>query len=264
MNICFIGFGNMAKAIAHGLCNHGGNYQIIATAPSLKKGRTAEGIITEPDNLLGIAKADLVVLAVKPAKMAEILAQIKTKLPKQCLLISVAAGLTLDWLEQRCAKEQAIVRSMPNIPVMVEKGATPLIANRHVSLEQKRWAEEFFLCSGIISWTNNENDIDAFTALSGSGPAYAFLFLEAMIDAAKKLGLNEELAKGFTLQTVAGAIEMAANSDLAISELRKKVTSPAGTTAAAIAILEEQGFTELIFKAMDAAHSRAKELSRST
>lgn len=264
MNICFIGFGNMAKAIAQGLCNHASNYQIIAAAPSLKKGRTAEGIITEPDNLLGIANADLVILAVKPAKMAEILTQIKSKLPKHCLLISVAAGLTLDWLEQHCDKEQAIVRSMPNIPVMVKKGATPLIANRHVSQEQKRWAEELFLCSGIISWTTNENDIDAFTALSGSGPAYAFLFLEAMIEAAKKLGLNEKLAKAFTLQTIAGAVEMAATSELAISELRKKVTSPAGTTAAAIAILEEQGFTALIFKAMKAAHERAKELSRNS
>lgn len=260
MNICFIGFGNMAKAIALGLSKQS-NYQITATAPSLKKGKTAEGIITEPNNLEGILNADLIILAVKPAKMAEVLTQIKPKIPKHCLLISVAAGLNLNWLEKHCPAGQAIVRSMPNIPIMVEKGATPLIANRHTSPEQKRWAAELFRCSGLIAWTENEADLDSFTALSGSGPAYVFLFLESLVAAAQKLGLNENLAKSFALQTVAGAVEMATNSELALSELRKKVTSPAGTTAAAIAIFEEQGFTDLIFKAMDAAHTRAKELS---
>ncbi|MBA2650823.1 MAG: pyrroline-5-carboxylate reductase [Tatlockia sp.] len=261
MKICFIGFGNMAKAIAEGLCNHSSNYQIVATAPSLKEGRTSTGIVTTPDNLAGLANADLIILAVKPSKMAEVLSQIKTKLPEHCLLLSVAAGLSLKWLEQHCPEGQAIIRSMPNLPATIEKGATPLIANQHVSSDQKRWTEELFNCSGIISWTNDENDIDAFTALSGSGPAYVFLFLEAMIDAAKKLGLNEDIAKRFALQTMAGAVEMATLSDLAIDELRKKVTSPAGTTAAAIAVFEDQGFKELIFKAMSAAKARAEELS---
>ncbi len=261
MKICFIGFGNMAQAIAASLCNPGDKYQITATAPSLQKGQQADGIFTNPDNLQGVRNADLVVLAVKPAKMAEVLAQIKSTLSKNCLLISVAAGLKLDWLEKQCNKGQAIIRAMPNIPIIVGKGATPLIANGNVNGEQKRLAEELFLCSGIISWIKDENDMDSFTALSGSGPAYVFLFLEAMIEAAKKLGLQEDLAKTFTLQTVAGAVEMAANSTLTIKELEKKVTSPAGTTAAAIAILEEKRFKELLYAAMKAAQIRAKELS---
>lgn len=260
MNICFIGFGNMAQAIAQGLSSQGSLYQIVATAPSLQEGRTAEGILTHHDNLSSISKADLVVLAVKPTKVAEILAEIKTKLPKHCLLLSVVAGLSLDWLEQHCGAGQAIVRSMPNLPIAVAKGATPLIANRHVSRRQKRWAEALFQCSGLICWTDNEKDIDSFTALSGSGPAYVFLFLEAMIEAAQHLGLNEDLAKDFSLQTLAGALKMATHSKLSINELRAKVTSPAGTTAAAIAILEEGGFKDLLFKAMDAARTRAREL----
>ncbi|CDZ77671.1 Pyrroline-5-carboxylate reductase [Legionella massiliensis] len=262
MKICFVGFGNMAKAIAHGLCKQG-SYQISATSPSLPEGQTLEGILTHSDNSIGVTDADIVILAVKPAKVAEVLQLIKTVLPKHCLLISVAAGISLSWLEQYCAEGQGIIRSMPNIPISIEKGATPLIANHHVSPTQKSWAEELFQCSGIISWVKEEKDIDAFTALSGSGPAYVFYFLEAMIDAAIKLGLNDEIARRFALQTVSGAVELASGSQLAIDELRKKVTSPAGTTAAAIAILEQQGFAKLLFEAMDAAYKRAKELGKS-
>ena len=260
MNLRFIGFGNMARAIAQGLHNHSHNYQILATAPSLKKEITKEGIFTDSDNLAGLAEADLIVLAIKPAKMAEVLAQIKSKIPKNCLLISVAAGLSVDWLAQHCCEGQTIIRAMPNLPVTIKQGATPLFANSQVSQEQKRFAEELFLSSGIIAWVKDEIEIDSLTALSGSGPAYVFYFLEALIEAAKKLGLDEELAKDFTLQTVAGAVAMASDSDLGIAELRKKVTSPAGTTAAAIAILQELKLSELISKAVEAAHARAKEL----
>ncbi|KTC86045.1 MULTISPECIES: pyrroline-5-carboxylate reductase [Legionella] len=263
MKIHFIGFGNMAKAIAHSLANQDEIAQIRATSPSLKTGKTPEGIITNSNNLTGLKEADLVILAVKPAKMAEILAEIKAELPEPCLLISVAAGLSLSWLEQHCRPNQAIIRSMPNIAVTVAKGATPLIANRFVSQEQKHYAEQLFQRSGIISWTTEEKHIDAFTALSGSGPAYVFLFLEAMISAAQKLGLSEEIAKTFALQTMGGAISLATNSKVGISELRKKVTSPAGTTAAAIDILQQQGFSELLLKAMEAAYERAKQLGAS-
>ncbi len=262
MKIHFIGFGNMAKAIAHSLCGQL-NYHLTATSPSLNEGKTSEGIITHPHNLVGIKEADLVILAVKPTKMATVLSEIKEALPKHCLLISVAAGLSLNWLGQHCRPGQPIIRSMPNIAITLGKGATPLIANSFVNDEQKGIAEQIFKNSGIVSWTTEEKDIDAFTALSGSGPAYVFFFLEALIDSAKKLGLNEEIARTFTLQTVVGALELASNSTLEIKELRKKVTSPAGTTAAAIDILEQQGFAELLFKAMEAAYERAKQLGAS-
>ncbi|ARG96718.1 pyrroline-5-carboxylate reductase [Legionella micdadei] len=263
MNIHFIGFGNMAKAIAHSLCSQGKTYQITAASPSLREGKTPEGILTHPDNSVGVKNADLVILAVKPVQMATVLNEIREDLPKHCLLISVAAGLSLAWLEQHCRQGQPIIRSMPNIAITIGKGATPLIANQFVSQEQKRIAEELFNSSGIISWTSEEKDIDAFTALSGSGPAYVFFFLESMIDAAKQLGLTEEIAKTFTLQTVIGALGLVSGSNLEIKELRKKVTSPAGTTAAAIDILEQHGFAELLFKAMEAAYERAKQLGSS-
>lgn len=260
MKICFIGFGNLAKAIAHSLEIHASNYQIYATAPSLKPGKTAEGIFTHPDNFRYLAEAEIVILAVKPNKAQEVLTNIADKLPKNCLLISVAAGLNLAWLETHCYPGQAIIRAMPNIACIVGKGATPLVANTRVSQEQKISAEKLFQCSGIVTWVKEENDIDLFTALSGSGPAYVFLFMEAMINAAKKSGLDEEVAKTFALQTVAGATELVLNSSLNIKELRQKVTSPAGTTAAAIAVFQQYGLEELVFKAMDSAVKRAKEL----
>lgn len=263
MKIHFIGFGNLAKAIAHHLCGLGKNYYITASAPSLTKGKTLEGIHTNPNNLAGLKEADLVVLAVKPANMATVLAEIKTDLAKHCLLLSVAAGIRLTWLEQHCPPGQPIIRSMPNIAVKVGKGATPLIANQFVDQEQKRLTELIFQSCGIVYWTTQEKDIDAFTALSGSGPAYVFLFLEAMINAAQKLGLEREVAKVFALQTVAGALSLAVNSKVEIKELRQKVTSPAGTTAAALDILQQQGFDELLFKAMEAACERAKQLGSS-
>jgi pyrroline-5-carboxylate reductase len=264
MKLCFIGFGNMAKAISQGLINSNQDLQISAAAPTLARGQNADGIITDYDNLAVIDNADLVILAVKPIDAATVLAQIKEKLPQNCLLISVAAGLSLNWLAKHCRPEQAIVRSMPNTPIAVGKGATPLIANQWVTAQQKHWAEQIFLCSGIIAWTTEESDIDPFTALSGSGPAYVFLFLESIISAAQKLGLREEIAKTFALQTVAGALSLASSSDLEISELRKKVTSPAGTTAAAIDILQQHGFAELILEAMEAAFKRAKQLEATT
>lgn len=259
MKLCFIGFGNMAKAIAHSLYQQD-KYQISASSPSLEEGLSPEGLRTYADNTSAVAQADLVILAVKPAKVAEVLESIKTALPQQSLLISVAAGVSLSLLEQHCPTGQAIIRSMPNIPIAIAKGATPLIANARVSQAQRAWAEELFQYSGIISWVSDEQEIDAFTALSGSGPAYVFYFLEAMIDAAVKLGLNAEIAKRFALQTLSGAVELASDSPLAIAELRKKVTSPAGTTAAAITILEQQGFAQLVFEAMNAAHERARKL----
>lgn len=259
MKISFIGFGNMAQAIAHGL-NNNENYRIFAASPSLPEGINADGISTSHNNLEVIKEADVIILAVKPAKMAAVLAQINPTLPAHCLLISVAAGLSLPWLEKHCRKNQAIIRSMPNLPLAIGKGATPLIANRHTTTEQKQWAEQLFQCCGIITWATQESDMDFFTALSGSGPAYVFLFLEAMINSAKKLGLGEDIAKTFTLQTMAGALSLVNKSDLEIADLRKKVTSPAGTTAAAIDILQQQGFEELLFNAMKAAYERARQM----
>lgn len=260
MNISFIGFGNMAQAIAHGLIRNK-NYQLFAAAPSLSKEVNSDGIHCSPDNLEIIKNADIVILAVKPLKAEAVLNEIGMSLPKQSLLVSVAAGVSLSALAKYCRKEQAIVRSMPNLPISIAQGATPLIANPFASNQQKQTVETIFQELGIVHWVNHENDMNSFTALSGSGPAYFFLFLEAMIDAAKKLGIEEDIAKAFSLQTIEGALQLARNNTLDIHQLREKVTSPGGTTAAALSILQAHHFNDLLFQAMKAAAERAEQLS---
>lgn len=258
MNISFIGYGNMAKAIARRLIEQG-SYSLSAAAPSLTVGINKDLIRTHHDNKEIIKDADIIILAVKPTQMSLILNEITPTLPPECLLISVAAGLSLSWFAQHCRKNQALIRTMPNTPASVGLAATPMIANENTSSEQKQQAELIFSTIGLITWAKKEEDMDTFTALSGSGPAYVFSFLEAMIDAAVALGLNESIAKTFTLQTFAGALKLAQNSDLSLTQLRTKVTSPGGTTAAALCILHDQ-LDELILAAMNAAKNRAHEL----
>lgn len=260
MKISFIGYGNIAQAMAKGLTNHL-HYELRAAAPSLPIGMNADNVFTHHDNLAILNDADVIVIAVKPPKAAEILEQIKSAIPPHCLLISLATGLSLSWLEKHSVAKQAIIRAMPNTPIAIKKGATPLIANQFVSGEQKELSTQLFQCLGMSTWITNENQMDIFTALSGSGPAYVFLFLEAMIHAAKELGLDADVAKAFALQTMSGAVELASTSELQVNELRKKVTSAGGTTAAAIKIFEEEKFMQIVSKSMNAAFMRAKELS---
>lgn len=259
LKICFIGYGNIAKAIAKSLSNNA-HYQLHAASPSLQVSIDTYGITTHHNNLAILNQADIIILAVKPDKMQDVLLQINPVIPKNCLVISVAAGLSLSWLEQHLPQEQAIIRSMPNIATTVKQGATPLIANQWVNNKQKDEATRLFECSGLIAWLENENEMDIFTALSGSGPAYVFLFLEAMASAAIKLGLSKEMAKAFSLQTLIGAATLAGESQSEFSELRKKVTSPGGTTAAAIQVLQDQHMSQIIAKAIEAAYYRAREL----
>ena len=259
LKISFIGYGNIAKAIAKSLSNSD-RYQLRAASPSLQIGIDADGIATHHNNLAILSDADMIILAVKPTKMQEVLLQINQAIPKNCLVISVAAGLCLTWLEKHIPQYQPIVRSMPNIATAVKKGATPLIANQFVNRKQKDDVARLFEYSGMIAWLENESEMDIFTALSGSGPAYVFLFLEAMARAAEQLGLSKELAKAFTLQTIVGAADLARESQFEFNELRKKVTSPGGTTAAAIHVLQEQHIEQILFNAIEAAYSRAKEL----
>jgi pyrroline-5-carboxylate reductase len=191
--------------------------------------------------------------------MSKVLNEIKSSLPPGCLLISVAAGLSLSWFSKYCGKHQAIIRTMPNTAASLGLSATPIIANEFTTPAQIKQAELIFSQIGLTTWTKNEEDMDTFTALSGSGPAYVFLFMEAMIDAAVALGLDESIARTFTLQTFNGALKLVQNSDLSLTQLRTKVTSPGGTTAAALSILHEK-LDVLIFDAMKAAKHRAHEL----
>lgn len=258
MKISFIGFGNMAKAMAHRLLKDSA-HELYAASPSLENGINAQGIRTYNDNLAVLAEADIIILAVKPLQMEKVITQISACIPPHSLVISVATGISLSWFASKCP-HIAMVRAMPNIAAAIGESATPLIANAFVNEKQKEAANTIFKSIGITTWVQQEGDIDAFTALSGSGPAYIFMFMEAMIKAATTLGIKEDAAKIFTLQTVEGALSLAIESKQDLTELRKKVTSPAGTTAAAIGVLSEHGFDKLIYKAMKAAYDRAKEL----
>lgn len=260
MNISFIGFGSMARAIARGLCQNT-QHHLSAAAPSLSIGKTHEQINTHYDNKEVIKNAEIVILAVKPSQMDTVLKEIAPQLPTSCLLISVAAGLSLEWFSQRINQPIALIRTMPNTPASIGLGATPMIANEYTTNDQRRWATQIFSTIGISHWVSNENDMDTFTALSGSGPAYVYLFVEALINAAVALGLEQGIAKEFAMQTCKGTLLLAENSPLALSELRTQVTSPGGTTAAALNVLHQQ-LEPLILEAMQAATTRAHELGK--
>jgi pyrroline-5-carboxylate reductase len=260
MKVSFIGFGNMAKAIARGLAKEG-LHSLSAAAPSLSQGINKDNIQTHSVNTEVIQDAEIIILAVKPMQMNAVLEEITPFLPPHCLLISVAAGLNLSWFAKRCGSHHAIVRTMPNTPASIGLAATPMIANNHTTVTQKQWAELIFSTIGITTWVSNEEEIDSFTALSGSGPAYVFLFVEAMINAGVALGLEESIAKTFALQTCQGALKLAEKSNLSLTELRTQVTSPGGTTAAALSVLDKH-LQQLVLAAMNAAKSRSVELGQ--
>lgn len=258
MNICFIGFGNMAQAIARGLISQN-KYTLSASAPSLISGINHEGIHTHPDNKKAIADADIIILAVKPIMMSSVLQEIIPHIPSNAVLISVAAGLSLSWFSNQGITQQALIRTMPNTPAAVGMSATPMIANANTSTEQKKSAEDIFKSIGLTTWVKTEEEMDTFTALSGSGPAYVFLFMEAMIHAGISLGLEKSIAKEFTVQTFSGALKLVQDSELSLNQLRTKVTSPGGTTAAALNAFNGS-LDELLLKAMKAAKLRSEEL----
>lgn len=262
MNICFIGFGNLAKAIAKGL-KQNNQLKLFATSPTLIPENKNE-ISTHFDNKAFIAKAQIIILAVKPVQVTQVLTEIGTLLPKKSVLISVAAGISLDYLAAYCPPKQAIVRCMPNTPIAVSKGASAFIANGFVSENQKETIERLFNSLSITAWLKTEDEINMITALSGSGPAYVFLFMEALMNASQKLGLPPALAQSFTKQTVAGALDLLEDSGLPLSKLRENVTSKGGTTAAALTLLEKHHFSDLIFQAVNAAYERAKALEKNS
>jgi pyrroline-5-carboxylate reductase len=210
-----------------------------------------------------VNEVDIVVLAVKPQIMQTVAEQIAVNLQrKNLLVVSIAAGITQEKLSQWLGAEIAIVRCMPNTPALVRTGATALHANSYVSDEQKDLAENILRAVGISLWVKHESEMDAVTAVSGSGPAYFFLLMEAMEQTALELGLDEEMARLLIQQTALGSAKIALEADETPGELRRRVTSPGGTTEQAIKTFEEGGFTQLVSKALHAARDRSIELSK--
>jgi pyrroline-5-carboxylate reductase len=198
--------------------------------------------------------------------MKEAVQACRNHLQPDTLVISVAAGIPATvlarWLGTAGEPHQRVIRCMPNTPALIGAGATGLMALPGVSGSDKTLAEQMMKAVGEFVWVNDDAGIDAVTALSGSGPAYVFLFLEAMINSAEKLGLNQEQARKLALATVRGATELAALSPEGLATLRERVTSKGGTTAAALQVFETQDFAGLVNQAMQAAHQRAAELSQ--
>ena len=267
-NICFIGGGNMATSLIGGLIAQGHAANSISVSDPNEAQReqltTQYGIHTFADCAPALADADIVVLAVKPQVMKDValmVAKAAEQSSKQPLFVSIAAGINLYSLQQWLGKDQAIVRCMPNTPSLIQLGATGLFANEHTSIVQKNLAETVLKAAGIVQWVQSEAEIDAVTAVSGSGPAYYFLLMEAMIDAGIELGLSRETASELTIQTAIGAAQMAKESDVDVAELRRRVTSPGGTTEEAINTFEGAHLRDIVKAALNAANRRSGELA---
>lgn len=211
---------------------------------------------------LPVKTFNIIVLAVKPQVMDETLAEIASRVSSS-LYISIAAGKSLKYFEEKLPPQQAVIRMMPNTPAMVGKGMTVAVANNFCQPNHKLIAKTLFETSGAFEWANSEDIMDAVTAISGSGPAYVFLLIEVMTKAGISLGLSPDLAEKLARQTVIGSAALAEHSpDISALTLRQNVTSPGGTTAAALEILmTEPGFQQLMNKAVAAAAERSKELS---
>ena len=266
-HIAFIGAGNMASSIIGGLIESGHPAGKISAAdpfaPSLERLREIAPVNLCADNAEAAAAADVVIMAVKPQVMAEAINSIARAVrSRRALVISIAAGITITSMQARLGPEAAIVRCMPNTPALLGCGASALFANNRVSALQRDYAEAILSAVGISCWVPDELSLDAITALSGSGPAYFFLFMEAMIDAGVQLGLDRATATTMTMQTALGAARMALESDVDLVELRRRVTSPAGTTERAIQSFEDNGLRTLVNGALQAAADRAAEMAR--
>ncbi len=267
LHISFIGAGNMARSLIGGLLkDHYPAANICAADPDAMQRQQlskALSISTYADNIDACADADIVVLAIKPQVMANVCQSLAPALEKnRPLIISIAAGIETRSLEQWLGGSLAIVRAMPNTPSLVRTGATALFAGDQVSDDQRQQAESILRAVGLTLWLDDEKDMAAVTALSGSGPAYFFLLMELMQDIGEKMGLPADTARLLTLQTGFGATKMALESELDCAELRRRVTSPGGTTEQAINKLLDGNIDNLMNEALNAARERADELAK--
>ncbi len=264
--LAFIGCGNMAASLINGLVADGYDpTKIMASDPDSEKLAHITGLCginSTTDNSEAVEFAQVVVMAVKPQALEQIANGIAPAVHKtKPLIISIAAGVLEQDLENWLGGDVALVRTMPNTPAMIQVGATALHANPRVGTEQKDLAETILRAVGLTLWVEDESMIDVVTALSGSGPAYFFLVMEAMESAAAELGLPTETAHLLTLQTALGAARMAMESSDMPATLRERVTSPGGTTEAALQTFEDNGLRDIFMQALTKARDRSIELS---
>jgi pyrroline-5-carboxylate reductase len=264
MKISFIGGGNMATALIAGLAGKvpqpGDIHVVDPNADALARLHEKYGVSTAPDIGAAVAHSGVIVLAVKPQQMRDVALHLQSQLENGPLVLSIAAGIRGADLSRWLNGYGAIVRAMPNTPALIKKGITGMVAMARVSDEQKGLADDVMRAVGDTLWLDEESQIDAVTAVSGSGPAYVFYFLEAMQQAAAEMGLAPEEGKQLALATFMGAARLAAQSDEPLEVLRQRVTSKGGTTYAAITSMEAAGVKQAIVEAMKAAQARGREL----
>ena len=263
--ISFIGGGNMASALIAGLAGkliNGANIHVVdPNAEALQRLAARFGVTTCHDISATLAASDVIVLSVKPQQMREVAAALLPHLARsQPLILSIAAGIRGADLSRWLGGYGAIVRTMPNTPALIGMGITALVAMDGVNAQQKQAAGDIMAAVGQTVWLDDESQIDPVTAVSGSGPAYVFYFIEAMQQAAVEMGLSEAQGRQLALATFAGAAQLAAQSDDPVPVLRQKVTSKGGTTHAAMVSMEQAGVKEKIIAAIKAAAARGREL----
>ena len=265
--ISFIGAGNMASAIIGGMLENGFQAaRVWVSAPDDSHLQTIKGkfgVSVTTDNRHCAQQADIVVLAVKPQVMREVCENIAPVVQNtRPLIVSIAAGLEAGTLDQWLGGGLPLVRVMPNTPSLVGKGAAGLFANDQVNPQQREQVESIFSSIGVALWVEQESLLHAVTGLSGSGPAYFFLMLEALEEAATEAGIEATTARKLAIQTMAGAAEMAARSEHDPAQLKRNVMSPGGTTEQAINTFEEGGMRELVARAYRAAYDRSQVMAR--
>lgn len=266
--IAFIGGGNMAYSLI-GAIQRGASPAAIAVAEPdpARRALLAHdfGVAAHAAAAAAVAAAEVIVLAVKPQVLPAACAQVRAALgERRPLIVSIAAGARLDQIDDWLGGGFPIVRAMPNTPAMIGAGATGLIANAAAGGEQRDRAEALLAAAGRTAWIAQETLMDAVTAVSGSGPAYFFLLVEALEDAAVSQGLPRDTARALAVQTCLGAGRMLAEGDAAPATQRERVTSPGGTTQAALDAFAAGDFRGLVARAVDAAVRRGRELSSPT
>ena len=264
--IGFIGGGNMAQAIITGLLNSGRSSSDILVSdpnPSCRNALGAMGVSCSEQSGPVIAQADLIVLAVKPQIMDTVLAELSPSIQATQIIISIAAGITIGSIRQQLDNApNAIVRVMPNTPALIGQGISALASDLPLDGTTKNATQEIFNACGKALWVGSEDMMDAVTAVSGSGPAYFFLMIENLINTGVRLGLAPEVARELVVQTAKGAAGMVEVSNVGPDELRQRVTSPGGTTEAALGVFDDGDFADLVDRALVAARDRAGELSK--
>ena len=269
VNIAIIGAGHMGMGLLGGLIANGyPANQIFLAEPDvnkLQKAETTYQVQVTTNNNDAIKSADVILLAVKPNIIGMIAAELSLTIQeKKPLIISIAAGVSIKSLGDWLGDNISIVRAMPNMPALIGCGATALYANSFTSEEQRQLAEAILRSVGVAVWLEKESLMDVVTALSGSGPAYFYLLIEALQTAGEKLGLPPEIARVLTLQTAYGASRLASENEKPPAELRQQAMTPGGTTEQAVRVLEENKMREIIALAVQAATDRAKKLGMTT